>query len=85
VLWFSAPPADAARAPPPQYSLKYLHWLATKKRKTERADSGEGAGAMDVDGEDEEMAKRRRMAGSQTTSERVAALLAGADVAAPSA
>ncbi|KAI0034332.1 hypothetical protein K488DRAFT_9522, partial [Vararia minispora EC-137] len=69
VLWFAAPPVDVARPRPPQYSLKYLHWLATKKRKAEPQD-GEGDG-MDVDGE----AKRRR-AVPQTATERVGPLLA---------
>ena len=77
VLWFAAPPVDTARPPPPQYSLKYLHWLATKKRKAERGVVGD----MEVDGEEaatEATAKRRRP-GTQTATERVTSLLASWD------
>jgi len=33
VLWFSGPPIDVARTPTPQYSLKYLHHVAMKKKQ----------------------------------------------------
>lgn len=46
VLWFAAPPLNVARKPAPRYSLQYLHWLATKRKRTEEEDS------MEVDGEE---------------------------------
>ena len=33
VLWFSGPPVDMAHSRPPQHTLAYLDFLATKKRK----------------------------------------------------
>jgi chromatin structure-remodeling complex subunit RSC1/2 len=44
VLWFAAPPLNVARRPAPRYSLQYLHWLATKRKKVE-----EDEDSMDVD------------------------------------
>ncbi len=49
VLWFAAPPLNVARKPAPRYSLQYLHWLATKRK---RVDDGEN---MEVDGEERAM------------------------------
>jgi chromatin structure-remodeling complex subunit RSC1/2 len=49
VLWFAAPPLNVARKPAPKYSLQYLHWLATKRK---RVDDGVG---MEVDGEERAM------------------------------
>ena len=67
VLWFASPPVDLPRPPPPQYSLKYLHWLATKRR-------AEDADASGKEGE----AKRLRL----TASQRVAAALASQEMVA---
>lgn len=39
MLWFSGPPVDLARARPPQHSLAYLNFLASK-RKTQTAVNG---------------------------------------------
>ncbi|KAI0666207.1 hypothetical protein C8Q78DRAFT_994933 [Trametes maxima] len=33
VLWFAAPPVDLVHAPPPRHSLKYLAFLAQKRKK----------------------------------------------------
>lgn len=33
VLWFSAPPMNIARIPPPKHSITYLHFLATKNKR----------------------------------------------------
>ncbi|KAN0121428.1 hypothetical protein V8E52_003324, partial [Russula decolorans] len=46
VLWFAAPPLNVARKPAPRYSLQYLHWLATKRKRTDDVES------MEVDGEE---------------------------------
>jgi chromatin structure-remodeling complex subunit RSC1/2 len=46
VLWFAAPPLNVARKPAPRHSLQYLHWLATKRKRTDDAES------MEVDGEE---------------------------------
>ncbi|TFY80726.1 hypothetical protein EWM64_g3282 [Hericium alpestre] len=75
VLWFASPPMDVAHAPAPRYSLSYLHWLATKRK---RATQPPGDDAMDVDGEqggDEggSVAKRPRV---QTVTEALDSLLA---------
>jgi chromatin structure-remodeling complex subunit RSC1/2 len=48
VLWFSAPPMNVARAPPPKHSLAYLHFLATKRKKTVQSPASDGD-AMDTD------------------------------------
>ncbi|THV07276.1 hypothetical protein K435DRAFT_742310 [Dendrothele bispora CBS 962.96] len=50
MLWFPSPPSNVPRIPTPKYSLKYLNWLA-KKRKRERGESVE-EGADDVIQED---------------------------------
>jgi len=56
VLWFSAPPMNIARIPPPKHSITYLHFLATKnKRAKEDVDVDPAAKrqrtAVGVDGE----------------------------------
>lgn len=33
LLWFASPPMNVTPAPTPKYSLAYLHFLATKRRK----------------------------------------------------
>ncbi|KAI9510644.1 hypothetical protein F5148DRAFT_1333868 [Russula earlei] len=38
VLWFAAPPLNAARKPAPRYSLQYLHWLAAKRKRVDDSD-----------------------------------------------
>ncbi|KAI0044882.1 hypothetical protein FA95DRAFT_1608164 [Auriscalpium vulgare] len=56
VLWFAAPPINVAHTPAPRYSLKYLHWLATKRKSAGGADEGEDESgrddAMDVDNQE---------------------------------
>ena len=40
VLWFSGPPANVARPHPPQHTLTYLNFLASKRTsKDEHADA----------------------------------------------
>lgn len=46
VLWFAAPPMNAARPAKPKHSLAYLHFLAMKRKA-----AGDGESAMEVDGE----------------------------------
>lgn len=71
VLWFSAPPVNAARPPQPKHSLAYLHFLAMKRKKEkESAENG-----MDVDAE-AEAEKRRRFQAPPTARETLGALLA---------
>ncbi|KAI0367477.1 hypothetical protein BV20DRAFT_970438 [Pilatotrama ljubarskyi] len=55
VLWFAAPPVDIVHTPPPRHSLKYLAFLA---RKRKMAQAGEGAMAVDDGGP---LPKRPRM------------------------
>ncbi|TFK84868.1 hypothetical protein K466DRAFT_664886 [Polyporus arcularius HHB13444] len=69
VLWFGAPPVDIVHTPPPQYSLKYLAFLA---RKRKAALQGDQAHPMDVDGE-APAPKRRKM--PPTATETLEALL----------
>ena len=46
VLWFAAPPMNMSRARGPRYSLEYLTFRATRKRKQREA-------STDVDGREE--------------------------------
>ncbi|KAH0838855.1 hypothetical protein J3R83DRAFT_7269 [Lanmaoa asiatica] len=46
VLWFAAPPMDVARAPVVKHSLKYLAYLAGKRKEGEGEGDGEGEGAV---------------------------------------
>jgi chromatin structure-remodeling complex subunit RSC1/2 len=69
VLWFSGPPIDVARTPVPQHSLKYLHYVATKRkekrlqdRKEEEEEGREEFEQMDVDEDNSRPDKRRRIA-----------------------
>lgn len=50
LLWFSGPPMSVARAPGPQYSLTYLHFLAKKRKAAQESDA------------DDEASKRRKPA-----------------------
>jgi chromatin structure-remodeling complex subunit RSC1/2 len=68
VLWFSAPPLNVAHPPAPKYSLAYLHFLATKRKKEK-----EGADNMDVD---HEAAKRQRLQAPPTVTESLSTLFA---------
>ena len=42
VLWFAAPPMNMSRARGPKYSLEYLTFIATKKRKRREANTTDG-------------------------------------------
>jgi len=74
MLWFASPPSNTPKIPTPKYSLKYLSWLA-RKRKRERGEEDEALNGkeneeavendMDVDppaddGDDSQPAKRSR-------------------------
>ena len=50
VLWFAAPPMNMSRARGPRYSLEYLTFIATKKRKRREASTTDG---IVVDGREE--------------------------------
>ncbi|KAI0651399.1 hypothetical protein C8Q79DRAFT_32964 [Trametes meyenii] len=56
VLWFAAPPVDLVHAPPPRHSLKYLAFLAQKRKKQ----IGDGGGAEE-DGTSAPNLKRRKV------------------------
>ncbi|KAG2066762.1 hypothetical protein BDR04DRAFT_1106215 [Suillus decipiens] len=64
LFWFAAPPMNTARTPPPQHSLAYLHFLATKRKK----ELGAGSDAMDVDG-DTGLSDRQRIVAPPTVTE----------------
>lgn len=68
VLWFSAPPMNAARPPQPKHSLAYLHFLAMKRKKEKEGTNG----SMDVDTETE----KRRFQAPPTVRETLGSLLA---------
>jgi chromatin structure-remodeling complex subunit RSC1/2 len=55
MLWFSAPPVNAPRAPTARHSLTYLHFLAMKRkqRHEEEGKRQEGDGANGVQNGDE--------------------------------
>ncbi|CDO70952.1 hypothetical protein BN946_scf184829.g61 [Trametes cinnabarina] len=43
VLWFAAPPVDIVHTPPPRHSLKYLAFLARKRKQTREGGVAPGA------------------------------------------
>ena len=67
VLWFSAPPVNVAHPPTPKHSLKYLHYLALKRKRQN---------AMDVDDVAEK--KKQRLRVPPTVTETLRAILADA-------
>ena len=67
VLWFSAPPVNVAHPPTPKHSLKYLHYLAMKRKRQN---------AMDVDDVAEK--KKQRLRVPPTVTETLRAILADA-------
>ncbi|KAG1741799.1 uncharacterized protein EDB91DRAFT_315460 [Suillus paluster] len=73
LFWFSAPPMNSARTPPPLHSLAYLHFLATKRKK----ELATGSDTMDVDGEATSTgpSKRQRTVAPPTVSEILQATL----------
>ena len=72
VLWFAAPPLNVARRPAPRYSLQYLHWLATKRKKAD--DDEEEEDSMEVDNPEGDV-KRARSLVKPTATEIVDKLL----------
>ena len=66
VLWFLAPPVDVAYPPTPKHSLKYLHFLAMKRKKQN---------AMNVD---DVAKKKQRLRAPPTVTETLKAILADA-------
>jgi len=62
VLWFAAPPLNVARRPAPRYSLQYLHWLATKRKKADDDDD-----SMEVDNPEGCMKRTRSLVKSTAT------------------
>ncbi|KAI0662365.1 hypothetical protein C8Q70DRAFT_957817 [Cubamyces menziesii] len=68
VLWFAAPPVDIVHTPPPQHSLKYLAYLAKKRKQTQRQD------VMDVDSSAGAPPSKRRKV-LPTVTEQLEALL----------
>ena len=69
VFWFSAPPLNVAHSPAPKYSLAYLHFLATKRKKEMEAADGKD---VDIDA----ALKRQRLQGTPTVTETLNKLLA---------
>ena len=66
VLWFAAPPMNMSRARGPRYSLEYLTFIATKRKrretsKNEVVDSLREEGTKDEWGEGSASAKRPRV------------------------
>ncbi|KAF8588485.1 hypothetical protein K439DRAFT_1384573 [Ramaria rubella] len=81
VLWFSGPPIDVARTPAPQHSLKYLHYLA-KRKKEEKLDRRKQEEEEDIevhedaDGDSSRYKKRRRTERQPRMTDTLAALWA---------
>lgn len=67
VLWFSGPPIDVARTPAPQHSLKYLHYMAMKRKdqklqaRKEEEEAKEETDQMDIHGDNLRPKKRPRV------------------------
>ncbi|OJT08505.1 Chromatin structure-remodeling complex subunit rsc1 [Trametes pubescens] len=72
VLWFAAPPSDLVHVPPPRHSLKYLAFLAKKRKREQRGAGPDAGGAIDVDA-DEALRPRKRM--PPTVTEQLEALM----------
>lgn len=58
VLWFSGPPIDVARTPTPQHSLKYLHYLAMRRKRKHGMNDSNG---VDDNGAHGRAATKQRM------------------------
>ena len=76
VLWFSGPPIDVARTPAPQYSIKYLHYVAMKRkaqrveaRKEEEEEGKEDADRMEIDEDSLRPPKRPRIQAKSRVTE----------------
>ena len=64
VLWFAAPPMNMSRARGPRYSLDYLLFIATKKRKHRETSTTDGIvvdGREELEEESSASAKRPRV------------------------
>ncbi len=72
MLWFAAPPSDLVHVPPPRHSLKYLAFLAKKRKREQRGAGPDAGGAIDVDA-DEALRPRKRM--PPTVTEQLEALM----------
>ena len=70
VLWFAAPPMNMSRARGPRYSLEYLTFIASKKRRQREA-STDGIVVDDREelGEESTSAKRPRVGFPPTVTE----------------
>ncbi|KAG6854195.1 hypothetical protein C0991_009508 [Blastosporella zonata] len=68
VLWFPAPPVDIARHTKPKYSLAYLHFLASKRKR-------ELAGSRDDVDPTRSPSKRGRLDEPTTVTERLVSIL----------
>ncbi|KAI9059557.1 hypothetical protein FKP32DRAFT_1596121 [Trametes sanguinea] len=71
VLWFAAPPVDIVHTPPPRYSLKYLAFLARKRKQAREGGSTAEAGA----GADGAPPPPKRQKMPPTVTERLEALM----------
>ncbi|KAG8220643.1 hypothetical protein J3R82DRAFT_2911 [Butyriboletus roseoflavus] len=70
VLWFAAPPLHVARAPVVKHSLKYLTYLAGKRKESEGDGDGDGE-TKQVNGRDgkEDEGENKRVGVAPTVSE----------------
>ncbi|KAI0327304.1 hypothetical protein GY45DRAFT_1327801 [Cubamyces sp. BRFM 1775] len=71
VLWFAAPPVDIVHTPPPQHSLKYLAFLAKKRKQAQGGRARDGA----VDGDDLDSAPPKRRKTAHTVTEQLERLM----------
>ncbi|GLB36753.1 putative bromo adjacent homology domain containing protein [Lyophyllum shimeji] len=79
VLWFPAPPVDIARPAKPKYSLAYLHFLATKRKR--EVTEPEEPDAMDLDDDSAtRVSKRGRLEVPPTVTETLRAVLRGSSL-----
>ncbi|KAF8548751.1 hypothetical protein OG21DRAFT_1422510 [Imleria badia] len=74
VLWFAAPPLHVARAPVVTHSLKYLAYLAGKRKEAEGGSAGGNAAHVE-ESEDNGKGKRQRVRVAPTVSEMMQAAM----------
>lgn len=69
MLWFAAPPMHIARPPPAKHSLKYLAYLAGKRKEMEAGMDVDDDGKGGDDDREDKGQREREWVGVPTVSE----------------